>query len=56
MIINRSKFTPDRLFNIACRNSIYKDMMGAKQQYFSDNSVKGYVKCKETNELSKWED
>ena len=55
-IINRPKFTPDTLFNNACRNTVHKDMMAVKQKYFDDNSVKGYVKCQETNILSNWED
>ena len=43
-------------FNNACRNSIQDDMREVKQHYFDENSVKGFVKCQETNILSKWED
>lgn len=56
MLINRPEFCPDRIFNTACRNSIIKDLRLLKQQYFDDNSVKGHVKCQETNQMSKWED
>lgn len=56
MLVNNTKYNPDSLFSIACRNSIQNDMISVKQKYFSENSIKGFVKCQETNELSKWED
>ncbi|WP_181309079.1 DUF3223 domain-containing protein [Rufibacter sp. XAAS-G3-1] len=56
MIINRPKYNPDTLFNIACRNAIKKDIFNVKQKFFDDHSSKGLVKCQETNQLSKWED
>ncbi|MEI6090822.1 MAG: DUF3223 domain-containing protein [bacterium] len=55
-IINRPKYNPDSLFSIACRNVISKDLFAVKQQYFKDYSVKGYAKCQETNQMSKWEE
>jgi hypothetical protein len=54
MIINNTKYTPEKLFYVACRNSIYNDTRGVKQEYFDENSVKGQVKCQETGLLSKW--
>ena len=55
-IINRPKITADSTFNIACRNTIIKDMNLVKRKYFETHSIKGLVKCQETNELSNWED
>lgn len=55
-IINRPKITADSTFNIACRNTIINDMNLVKRKYFKTHSIKGHVKCQETNELSKWED
>jgi len=55
-IINRPKITTDSTFNIACRNTIIKDMNLVKRKYFETHSIKGKVKCQETNELSNWED
>ncbi len=54
MIINNTKYTPEKLFNVACRNSIHNDIQAVKQEYFDKNSVKGQVKCQETGILSKW--
>ena len=54
MIINKTKYTPDKLFNIACRNSIHNDIHTVKQDYFDKNSAKGQLKCQETGILSKW--
>lgn len=54
MIINNTKYTPEKLFYVACRNSIHNDIKSVKQDYFDKNSVKGQVKCQETNLLSKW--
>ena len=54
MIINRVKYTPEKLFNIACRNSIHSNIQSVKQSYFDSNSIKGQVKCQETGILSKW--
>ena len=56
MIINNTKYTPEKLFYVACRNSIHKDIKLVKQEYFDKNSVKGQVKCQETGLLSKWEE
>ncbi|MFA9191975.1 hypothetical protein AAGV28_11410 [Flavobacterium sp. FZUC8N2.13] len=55
-IINRPKITADSTFNIACRNTIIKDMNLVKRKYFETHSINGQVKCQETNEFSKWED
>lgn len=54
MIINQKRFTPDELFNIACRNSIHSDVRDVKQRFFDENSVKGKVRCQESNILSTW--
>ncbi len=54
MIINKKPYTPEKLFNIACRNAIQKDLIAVKQKYFNQNSMNGFVKCQETNILSKW--
>jgi hypothetical protein len=55
-IINRPKENPDRLFNIACRDIIRKDIFNLKQKYFNENYKNGFVKCQESKMLSKWED
>lgn len=54
MIINNTKYTPEKLFNVACRNSIHNDIQSVKKDYFDKNSEKGQVKCQETGILSKW--
>ena len=54
MIINNAKYTPEKLFYVACRNSIHNDIKAVKQEYFDKNSIKGQVKCQETSKLSKW--
>lgn len=54
MIINNTKYTPEKLFYVACRNSIHDDIKAVKQKYFDQNSIKGQVKCQETGILSKW--
>ena len=54
MIINNVKYTSEKLFNIACRNSIHGDIQSVKQSYFDSKSVNGQVKCQETGVLSKW--
>jgi hypothetical protein len=54
MIINNTKYTPEKLFYAACRNSIHSDIQSVKQAYFDQNSVKGQVKCQETGVLSNW--
>ena len=56
MIINNTKYTPEKLFYVACRNSIHYDINSVKQRYFDDHSIKGIVKCQETRVLSKWTD
>lgn len=53
-MINNTKYTPEKLFYVACRNAIHKDINALKQEYFNENSVKGLVKCQETGLLSKW--
>lgn len=55
-IISRPTFNSDRIFNKACRNVIQNDIRAVKQEYFTKHSVKGHVKCQETEKLSKWED
>ena len=55
-IINRPKYNSDKLFNTACRNAVQNDLRIVKQKYFDANSNKGYVKCQETGQMSKWED
>lgn len=54
MIINNTLYTPEKLFYIACRNSIHTDIKSVKQAYFDKNSIKGQVKCQESGILSKW--
>jgi hypothetical protein len=54
MIINNKQYCPERLFYVACRNSIHNDIHSVKQEYFDRNSVKGQVKCQETGLLSYW--
>jgi len=54
MIINNKQYNPERLFYVACRNSIHSDIHSVKQGYFDRNSVKGQVKCQETGILSYW--
>ena len=54
MIINNTRYTPEKLFNTACRNSIYEDIRAVKQRFFDINSKKGLVKCQEAGVLSKW--
>lgn len=54
MIINNTKYTSEKLFYVACRNSIHNDINAVKQEYFDKNSIKGQVKCQETGLLSKW--
>ena len=56
MMINRHQISPDFIFNTACRSAVQNDLRAVKQQYFDRNSVKGHVRCQETNELLKWED
>lgn len=54
MLINNTKYTPEKLFYVACRNSVHNDIKAVKQEYFDKNSVKGQVKCQETGLWSKW--
>lgn len=53
-LLSNSRYTPEKLFYVACRNSIHSDIRAVKQEYFDNNSVKGQVKCQETGILSKW--
>lgn len=43
-------------FSRTCREIIQNDLREVKQKYFSQNSVKGQVKCQETGELCFWEE
>lgn len=54
MILNKTSYTPEKLFYAACRNSIHSDMRSVKQDFFNNNSIKGQVKCQETGILSAW--
>ena len=54
MLINNPKYDPEKLFYVACRNSVHADIHAVKQGYFDNHSVKGHVKCQETSILSKW--
>jgi len=54
MIINNTKYTPEKLFYAACRNSIHNDIRAVKKEYFDRHSAKGQVKCQETGLLSQW--
>jgi len=56
MIISRPTINFEQIFNRACRSTIQKDMRAVKQEYFNKYSIKGHVKCQETERLSKWED
>ena len=55
-MINRPQNNPDSLFNTACRNAVQDDVRAVKRRYFGANSSKGYVKCQETGQMSKWEE
>ncbi len=54
MLINNPKYNPEKLFYVACRNSVHVDIHAVKKGYFDNHSVKGQVKCQETGILSKW--
>ncbi|MCX2739632.1 DUF3223 domain-containing protein [Pontibacter anaerobius] len=54
MLINNKGYSQERLFYVACRNAVHQDIRSVKQAYFDSNSVKGQVKCQETDELSTW--
>lgn len=54
MIFNKTKYTPEKLFYVACRNAIHHDIRTLKQDFFAQNSIKGQVKCQETGQLSRW--
>lgn len=54
MLINNPKYDPERLFYIACRNSVHADIHAVKKEFFEKHSVKGQVKCQETGISSKW--
>ena len=56
MIISRPTINFEQIFNRACRSTIQQDMRAVKQEYFNKYSIKGHVKCQETERLSKWED
>lgn len=54
IIINNTSYTPEKMFYVACRNSVHSDIRSVKKEYFDKNSIKGQVKCQETGVLSKW--
>lgn len=54
MLINNKRYDPEKLFNVACRNSVHADIRAVKQGYFDIHSVKGRIKCQETGILSSW--
>jgi len=56
IMINRPKENPDSNFNVACRSAIHNDLRDVKKKFFYHNAVNSFVKCQETNELSKWEE
>ncbi len=56
LMVSQPQENPNSLFNIACRSAIHDDLRAVKKKFFYHNSVNGYVKCQETNELSKWEE
>lgn len=43
-------------FREACRQAIQEDLRNVKQTYFDKHSVKGKVKCQESNKLASWEE
>ena len=53
--INGSQ-SPSTKFSRTCREIIQSDLREVKQKYFSQNSIKGQVKCQETGELCFWEE
>ena len=44
MLINNKRYDPEKLFYVACRNSVHPDIHAVKQAYFDAHSVKGQVK------------
>ena len=40
MILNNTKYTPEKLFNAACRSAINKDIRDVKQRYFDHNNLR----------------
>lgn len=54
MIINQKRYTSEELFYKSCRNAVYSDVRAVKQKFFDEYSVKGKVRCQETNILSAW--
>lgn len=54
MLINNKQYDLEKLFYVACRNSIHADIYAVKRGYFDTHSVKGQVKCQETGILSTW--
>lgn len=55
-IIRNKPFPPETIFLKACRNIVQEDLFAVKQKFFDEFSVKGQVKCQETNKLSFWEE
>lgn len=55
-IINRHQNSDKFYFVKSCRNIIQDDLRNVKQKYFDKFSVKGMVKCQESEEILKWED
>ncbi len=55
-LINQPQKDVDRYFTIACRNTVQKDLINLKQQYFKNNTLGGgNVKCQETGHICKWD-
>ncbi len=54
MLINNKEHNSEKMFYVACRNSVHADIRAVKQAYFDTHSLKGQVKCQETGVLSKW--
>jgi len=48
--------SPLAKFNKTCRDVIAEDLRNVKLSFFKQNSIKGKVKCQETQELSSWEE
>jgi gluconate kinase len=55
-IIRNKSVSLETLFLKSCRNIIQQDLLEVKQHFFDKFSVKGQVKCQESNLLSYWEE
>jgi hypothetical protein len=54
LCINNQKYTSEKLFYNACRNSVKNDIHAVKSHYFK--GCGGLARCQETGILSKWEE